>query len=89
MLPNYKYGRSPIIFFWFLSKKPKKCLMEMALAPSFFQVMGILKPITVSTDKGLQLSHSPMVGCNSLYGSNFDYHRTYFALWHPWTKLSF
>ena len=44
-----------------------------------FQVMGILKPRTVSTDKGLQLSHSPMVGCNLLYGSNFDFHMTYFA----------
>ena len=43
------------------------------------QVMGILKPVTVSTDKGLQLSHSPMVGCNSLYRSNFDFHMTYFA----------
>ena len=31
-----------------------------------FQVMGILKPVTVSTDKGLQLSHSPMVGCHLL-----------------------
>ena len=38
-----------------------------------FQVMGILKPVTVSTDTGLQLSHSPMVGCHSLYGSNFDW----------------
>ena len=38
-----------------------------------FQVMGILKPVTVSTDKGLQLSHSHMGGCNSLYGSNFDF----------------
>ena len=37
-----------------------------------FQVMGILKPVQVSTDTGLQLSHSPMVGCHSLYGSNFD-----------------
>merc|ERR1712020_527113 len=36
-----------------------------------FQVMGILKPVTVSTDKGLQLSYEPMVGCHSLYGSNF------------------
>ena len=44
-----------------------------------FQVMGILKPRTVSTDKGLQLSHSLMVGCNLLYGSNFDFHMTYFA----------
>ena len=37
-----------------------------------FQVMGILKPVTISTDQGLKLSHSPMVGCHSLYGSNFD-----------------
>ena len=43
-----------------------------------FQVMGILKPVTVSTDKGLQLSHSPMVGCQSLFGSNFDFGMTYF-----------
>ena len=44
----------------------------------FFQVMGILKPVTVSTDKGLQLSHSPMVGCHSLFGSKFDFRMTYF-----------
>ena len=43
-----------------------------------FQVTGILKPVTVSTDKGLQLSHSPMVGCHSLFGSNFDFRMTYF-----------
>ena len=42
-----------------------------------FQVTGILKPVTVSTDKGLQLSHSHMGGCNSLYGSNFDFRMTY------------
>ena len=48
-----------------------------------FQVMGILKPVTVSTDKGLQLSHSPMVGCNSLDGSNFDFRMTYLASQHP------
>ena len=52
-----------------------------------FEVIGILKPVTVSTDKGLQLSHSPMVGCNSLYGSNFDFRMTYFASRHPRTKL--
>ena len=45
-----------------------------------FQVTGILNPVTVSTDKGLQLSHSHMVGCNSLYGSNFD-------AWHFRQKL--
>ena len=48
-----------------------------------FQVMGILKPVTVSTDTGLQLSHSPMVGCHSLYGSNFDFRMTYLASRHP------
>merc|ERR1712105_438258 len=45
-----------------------------------FQVMGILKPVTVSTDKGLRLSHSHMVGCNSLYGSNFDFRMTIFSV---------
>ena len=43
-----------------------------------FQVTGILKPVTVSTDKGLRLYHSNMVGCNSPYGSNFDFRMTYF-----------
>ena len=42
-----------------------------------FQVTGILKPVTDSTDKMLQLSHSHMAGCNSLYGSNFDFRMTY------------
>ena len=45
--------------------------------------MGILEPVTVSTDKGLQLSHSFMVGCNSLYGSHFDFRMTYLASPHP------
>ena len=35
-----------------------------------FQVTGFLKPVTDSTDKWLWLSHSQMVGCHSLYGSN-------------------
>merc|ERR1712090_51251 len=52
-----------------------------------FQVTEILKPVTVSTDKGLQLSHSPMVGCNSLYGSNFDLCMTSFAARYPRRKL--
>merc|ERR1712105_70858 len=52
-----------------------------------FQVTEILKPFTVSTDKGLQLSHSPMVGCNSLYRSNFDFRMTYLDSRHPWRKL--
>merc|ERR1712105_455212 len=43
-----------------------------------FQVTGILKPVTDSTDKILQLSHSHMVWCHSLYGSNFDFCMTYF-----------
>ena len=37
-----------------------------------FQVTGFLKPVTGSADAGVQLSHSKMVGCHSLYGSNFD-----------------
>merc|ERR1712090_118204 len=41
-----------------------------------FQVTGILKPVTDSTDKMLKLSHSNMAGCNSLYGSNFDFRET-------------
>ena len=45
-----------------------------------FQVTGILKPVTDSTDKMLKLSHSNMAGCNSLYGSNFDFCMTYFRL---------
>ena len=45
-----------------------------------FHVTGILKPVTDSTDKMLQLSHSHMAGCNSLYGSNFDFCMTYFRL---------
>ena len=33
-----------------------------------FQVTGFLKPVTGSVDPGVQLSHSKMVGCHSLYG---------------------
>ena len=52
-----------------------------------FQVTGILKPVTDSTDKILQLSHSHMAGCNSLYGSNFDFRMTYFDARHFRRKL--
>merc|ERR1711895_289940 len=52
-----------------------------------FQVIGIIKQVNLSTDKVLQLSYSPMVCCNSLYGSNFDFRMTYFASWLPRTKL--
>ena len=38
-----------------------------------FQVTGFLKPVTGSADPGIRLSHSKMVGCHSLYGSNFDF----------------
>ena len=51
-----------------------------------FQVMGILKPVTVSTDKGLQLFYSPMVGCHSLFGSNFDFRMTYFDFFRIFSK---
>ena len=51
-----------------------------------FQVMGILKPVTVSTDKGLQFSHSPMVGCHSLFGSNFYFRMTYFDFFSDFFK---
>ena len=52
-----------------------------------FQVTGILKPVTVFADKGLRLSHSQMVGCHSLYGSNFDFCMTNLDSQHPWRKL--
>ena len=51
-----------------------------------FQVMEILKPFTDSTDKGLRLSHLQSVGCNSLYGSNFDFCMTNFRHRHSWRK---
>ena len=38
-----------------------------------FQVTGFLKPVMGSADPGIWLSHSKMVGCPSLYGSNFDF----------------
>ena len=50
--------------------------------------MCIFRPIELFYhDWVLQLSHSPMVGCNSLYGSNFDFRMTYLASRHPRTKL--
>ena len=50
--------------------------------------MCIFRPIELFYhDWVLQLSHSPMVGCNSLYGSNFDFCMTYLASWHPRRKL--
>merc|ERR1712074_246959 len=51
-----------------------------------FQVTGILKPVMVSTDKGLRLSLSHMVGCKSLYGSNFDFRMTNFHRRHSRRK---
>ena len=37
-----------------------------------FHVMGFFKPVTDSADPGVRLFHSKMVGCHSLYVSNFD-----------------
>ena len=37
------------------------------------QVTGFLKPVMGSADPGVQLSHSKMIGCHSLYGSNIDF----------------
>ena len=51
-----------------------------------FQVTGILKPVTDSTDKMQQLSHSHMVWCHSLYGSNFDFRMTNFRRLQFWRK---
>ena len=51
-----------------------------------FQVMGFLKPVTDSTDKGLRLSHLQMVGCHSLYGSNFYFCMTNFCCRHSRRK---
>ena len=48
-----------------------------------FQVTGFLKPVTGYVDKGIQLSHLQMLGCNSLYGSNFNFCMTYLDSWHP------
>ena len=61
-------------------KKAKTCLMEMALAPSFFKLLGIFKPVIVSTDKGLQLCHSRMVGCHLLSWRNLRKKITFFQL---------
>ena len=75
---SWRKLRKKIAFFGFFQKS-QNMSHGNGCSTFVFQVMGILKPRTVSTDKGLQLSHSPMVGCNLLYGSNFDFHMTYFA----------
>ena len=45
-----------------------------------FQVMGILKPVTVSIDKGLQLFNSRMVGCHLLSWRNLQKKIAFFRL---------
>ena len=45
-----------------------------------FQVMGILKPVTVSIDKGLQLFHSRMVGCHLISWRNLQKKIAFFRL---------
>ena len=45
-----------------------------------FQVMGIIKPVMVSTDKGLQLFHSQMVGCHLLSWRNLQKKIAFFRL---------
>ena len=42
--------------------------------------MGILKPVMVSTDKGLQLFHSQMVGCHLLSWRNLQKKIAFFRL---------
>ena len=42
--------------------------------------MGILKPVMVSTDKGLQLFHSRMVGCHLLSWRNLQKKIAFFRL---------
>ena len=94
MLFSWRKLRNKIAFFGFFQKSQNMSHGNGSSA-FVFQVMGILKPVTVSTDKGLQLSHSPMVGCNSLYGSNiFPYDLFCLAapsdkitpLWSRWAK---
>merc|ERR1711867_278047 len=45
-----------------------------------FYVMGILKPVMVSTDKGLQLFYSQMVGCHLLSWRNLQKKIAFFRL---------
>ena len=78
MLFSWRKLRNKITFFGFFQKS-QNMSHGNGSSTFVFQVMGILKPVMVSTDKGLQLSHSPMVGCHSLYGSNFDFRMTYLA----------
>ena len=42
--------------------------------------MGILKPVMVSTDKGLQLFHSWMVGCHLLLWRNLQKKIAFFQI---------
>ena len=77
-----KFAKENCVFSAFF-KKSQNMSRGNGSSAFVFQVMGILKPVMVSTDKGLQLSHSPMVGCHSLYGSNFDFRMTYLASRHP------
>merc|ERR1712116_51499 len=82
---NFDFRMTYFEFFGFFQKSQNMSHGNGSSA-FVFKVMGILKPVTVSTDKGLQLSNSPMVGCNSLYGSNIDFRMTYFASRYPQTK---
>merc|ERR1711867_417846 len=75
---SWRKLRNKIAFFRLFFQKSQNMSHGNGSSTFVFKVMGILKPVMVSTDKGLQLSHSLMVGCHSLFGSNFDFRMTYF-----------
>ena len=80
-----KIAKQNSLFFGFFQKSQNMSHGNGSSA-FVFEVMGILKPVTVSTDKGLQFSHSPMVGCHSLFGSNFYFRMTYFDFFSDFFK---
>ena len=59
---------------------------SLSLIQPIFQLFFLLFCHATSSQMFMctcSFSHSPMVGCNSLYGSNFDFCMAYFASRHP------
>ena len=74
-----KIAKQNSLFFGFFQKSQNMSHGNGSSA-FVFQVMGILKPVTVSTDKGLQLFHSRMVGCHLLSWRNLQKKIAFFRL---------
>ena len=79
---NFLPKKDPLKFFWIQN-------MSHGNGSSTLVSQLIWKWLTVyySMDPGQHFLHKKLVGCHSLYGSNFDFLMTNFRRQHLWTKF--